>query len=121
MRRRSTTARPANRRVAGRWVRWGCGRPGCRRRPSKSDIDHTVDRALGGETVDDNLAHLCRRHHTLKHATAWRVRQLGDGVLEWTSPTQRRYVDKPLSAVQFVPSTIFTRLLAAPYDGEAPF
>lgn len=98
-----------------------CRFPGCRRRPSKSDIDHTVDRALGGETVDDNLAHLCRRHHTLKHATAWRVRQLGDGVLEWTSPTQRRYVDKPLSAVQFVPSTIFTRLLAAPYDGEAPF
>ncbi|HKP07959.1 MAG TPA: DUF222 domain-containing protein [Microbacterium sp.] len=98
-----------------------CRFPGCRRRPSKSDIDHTVDRALGGETADDNLAHLCRRHHTLKHATAWRVRQLGDGILEWISPTQRRYLDKPLATVQFVPSTIFDRYLAVPYDSQAPF
>ncbi|MFE5410806.1 DUF222 domain-containing protein [Microbacterium sp. NPDC056569] len=98
-----------------------CRFPGCRRRPSKADIDHTVDRALGGETVDENLAHLCRRHHTLKHATVWRVRQLGDGVLEWTSPTRRRYVDKPPSTVQFVPSTVFARFFATPYDGEAPF
>ncbi|MFB7893884.1 DUF222 domain-containing protein [Microbacterium sp. NPDC056044] len=98
-----------------------CRFPGCRRRPSKSDIDHTVDRALGGDTTDDNLAHLCRRHHTLKHATAWRVRQLGDGILEWTSPTQRRYLDKPPATVQFVPSPIFDKYLAAPYDGRAPF
>jgi hypothetical protein len=98
-----------------------CRFPGCPRRPSRSDIDHTIDHALNGPTVEGNLAHLCRRHHTLKHATAWRVRQLGRGVLEWTSPTQRRYRDKPLSAVQFVPSRVFDRLLSAPYDGEAPF
>lgn len=98
-----------------------CRFPGCPHRPRRSDIDHTIDRALGGETADDNLAHLCRRHHTLKHATAWRVRQLGDGVLEWISPTRRRYPDKPVAGVQFVPSTAYTRLLAAPSDGEAPF
>ncbi|MDR7187693.1 hypothetical protein J2Y46_000509 [Microbacterium sp. BE35] len=94
---------------------------GCPHRPKRSDIDHTIDRALGGETSDDNLAHVCRGHHTLKHATVWRVRQLGNGVLEWTSPTQRRYVDKPLSTVQFVPSSVFARFLATPYDGDAPF
>lgn len=98
-----------------------CRFPGCPHRPRRSDIDHTIDRALGGKTSDDNLAHLCRRHHTLKHATVWRVRQLGNGVLEWTSPTRRRYVDKPLSTVQFVPSSVFARFLATPYDGDAPF
>ncbi|MFF2486609.1 DUF222 domain-containing protein [Microbacterium sp. NPDC058062] len=98
-----------------------CRFPGCPHRPTRSDIDHTIDRALGGETADDNLAHLCRRHHTLKHATTWRVRQTGNGTLEWTSPAQRRYPDKPLSTVQFVPSRVFDRLLSAPYDGEAPF
>ncbi|MFC8680465.1 DUF222 domain-containing protein [Microbacterium ureisolvens] len=98
-----------------------CRFPGCPHRPKRTDIDHTIDRAKGGATSDDNLAHICRRHHTVKHATAWRVRQLGGGVLEWISPTQRRYVDKPTSAVQFVPSSVFARLLAAPYDGAAPF
>ncbi|WP_162564200.1 MULTISPECIES: HNH endonuclease signature motif containing protein [Microbacterium] len=98
-----------------------CRFPGCPHRPKRADIDHTIDRAKGGATSDDNLAHICRRHHTVKHATAWRVRQLGGGVLEWISPTRRRYVDKPTSAVQFVPSSVFARLLAAPYDGAAPF
>jgi hypothetical protein len=98
-----------------------CRFPGCPHRPQRSDIDHTIDRALGGETTDDNLAHLCRRHHTLKHATAWQVRQLGDGVLEWTSPTRRRYTDKPVAGVQFVPSTAYTRLPATPYNRDAPF
>lgn len=98
-----------------------CRFPGCSHRPKRSDIDHTIDRARGGSTSDDNLAHVCRRHHTVKHATAWRVAQVGGGVLEWTSLTGRRYVDRPLSGVQFVPSRVFARLLAAPSDGEAPF
>ncbi|MGU3644642.1 DUF222 domain-containing protein [Microbacterium sp. C23T] len=98
-----------------------CRFPGCPHRPRRSDIDHTIDRALGGETSDDNLAHLCRRHHTLKHATVWRVRQRGNGILEWSSPTGRAYLDRPLSTVQFVPSGALDRLLSAPYDGEAPF
>jgi len=98
-----------------------CRFPGCPRRPTRADIDHTIDRAWGGPTRDDNLAHVCRRHHTVKHATAWRVRQVGGGVLEWRSLTGRRYVDKPQSVVQFVPSRVFARLLASGYDGEAPF
>ena len=31
----------------------------------------------------------------MKQFTAWRVRQLGDGVLEWTSPLGRTYIDQP--------------------------
>ena len=59
------------------------------------DLDHTHDAALGGETHLENLAHLCRRHHVLKHQSAWHVRQLGGGQLEWTSPTGRVYIDRP--------------------------
>ncbi len=60
-----------------------------------SDLDHTRDAAFGGETSDANLAALCRRHHVLKHQTPWHVTQLGDGLLEWTSPSGRTYVDRP--------------------------
>ena len=41
--------------------------------PPRSDIDHTTDWAVGGATRHDNLAHLCRKHHRLKHKTGWRM------------------------------------------------
>ncbi|QMU96626.1 DUF222 domain-containing protein [Microbacterium esteraromaticum] len=68
----------------------GCGMPA-----RDSDLDHTRDAAFGGETSEENLAALCRRHHVLKHQTPWHVVQLGGGLLEWTSPTGRTYVDRP--------------------------
>lgn len=81
-----------------------CRFPGCRQPVRRCDVDHTHDAALGGPTHIDNLAHLCRRHHTLKHATDWRVRQLGVGALEWTSPTGFVYIDVPTPTLRFVPS-----------------
>ena len=69
----------------------------------RCDVDHTLDHALGGTTRDGNLALLCERHHTLKHNTAWTVEQLPRGVLEWTSPTGRVYIDKPISTIEFAP------------------
>lgn len=72
-----------------------CRFPGCGMPAVDSDLDHTLDAAFGGETSEDNLAALCRRHHVLKHQTPWHVAQLGDGLLEWTSPTGRTYVDRP--------------------------
>lgn len=80
-----------------------CRFPGCRMPVRNCDIDHTVDFALGGETSACNLAHLCRRHHTLKHESAWTVVQKPGGVLEWTSPTGRVYPDIPTSRVMFQP------------------
>lgn len=67
-----------------------CGMPA-----RHSDLDHTQDAALGGATDETNLGELCRRHHILKHHTPWHVTQLGDGLLEWTSPTGRTYIDRP--------------------------
>lgn len=91
-----------------------CRFPGCSRTAYQCDIDHTDDRALGGETRHDNLAHLCRSHHRLKHNSSWRVQHLvtGDdppddpdhphappdiapGTLTWTSPTGHEYTTEP--------------------------
>jgi hypothetical protein len=72
-----------------------CRFPGCGMPARNDDLDHTKDAALGGPTTDDNLAALCRRHHVLKHHSPWHVTQLGDGLLEWTSPTGHVYIDRP--------------------------
>ncbi|GAB2712074.1 hypothetical protein BKA24_003015 [Microbacterium marinum] len=93
-----------------------CRFPGCRTAAIRCEVDHTHDAALGGATETTNLAHLCQRHHSMKQFTAWRVRQLKGGVLEWTSPLGRTYrEDAPTPAVAFTP--------AAPThdDGRAPY
>ncbi|MFS0866348.1 DUF222 domain-containing protein [Microbacterium sp. 179-B 1A2 NHS] len=83
-----------------------CRFPGCRVPAIRCEIDHTHDHALGGRTELRNLAHLCQRHHSMKQFTAWRVRQLQGGVLEWTSPAGRTYrEDAPTPAVAFTPAT----------------
>ena len=81
-----------------------CRFPGCRQPAWRSDLDHTQDAARGGPTSDDNLECLCKRHHVLRHATEWSVRQLGGGTLEWTSPTGLIYIDIPPTTLRFVPS-----------------
>ncbi|PJJ71816.1 uncharacterized protein DUF222 [Diaminobutyricimonas aerilata] len=64
-----------------------CRAPGCGRHADRCDLDHTTDWAHGGTTDHDNLAHLCRHHHTLKHHTPWELRAgPAPGVLEWVSP-----------------------------------
>jgi len=80
-----------------------CRFPGCRMPARRCDIDHTHDAAHGGPTALRNLACFCKRHHTMKHATDWSVRQIGDGSLEWTSPDGRTYIDDPPPRVVFVP------------------
>ena len=80
-----------------------CRFPGCRLPAKRCDADHTIDHAHGGATSAENLALFCRRHHVLKHQTAWRVTQRGGGDLEWTSPTGRSYIDTPVSRVEFAP------------------
>ncbi|GLI28088.1 hypothetical protein ARHIZOSPH14_23300 [Agromyces rhizosphaerae] len=76
-----------------------CRFPGCDRRADASEIDHTLDWAAGGATAHDNLAHLCARHHHLKHEAGWRVVQRGGGVLDWRSPLGREYTTEPIEAL----------------------
>lgn len=78
-----------------------CRFPGCRVPAARCDLDHTIDAALGGPTHTENLAHLCRGHHTVKHHSGWSVKQQGDGVLDWASPSGRTYRERPRSRVRF--------------------
>jgi len=75
-----------------------CRFPGCARLAKGCDVDHTVAWQHGGETRADNLAHLCRGHHTLKHQTRWAVEQHPDGTITWRSPSGRVHSVRPASA-----------------------
>ncbi|MEP6478204.1 MAG: DUF222 domain-containing protein [Rhodoglobus sp.] len=74
-----------------------CDFPGCGRRAINCDLDHTTAWADCGQTTADNLTHRCRKHHTMKHQTKWRVdRPPGAERAVWTSPTgYRREADPP--------------------------
>jgi len=87
-----------------------CRFPGCRRPVWRCDVDHTIPAAEGGPTHHANLAHLCRRHHTLKGVTAWSVEQVSPGVLIWTSPSGRRHTDRPEPTVRFTSDETATHL-----------
>lgn len=76
-----------------------CRFPGCSRPARLCDLDHTVDWAKGGTTDHDNLAHLCPDHHHVKHRTDWRMDQLADGVIRWTSPSGKTYLTYPDTAI----------------------
>ncbi|WP_220151088.1 HNH endonuclease signature motif containing protein, partial [Microbacterium sp. H6] len=72
-----------------------CRFPGCGIVARKCDLDHNHAAASGGATCESNLSAFCRRHHMLKHHSPWHVEQRPGGVLEWTSPTGREYIDRP--------------------------
>ncbi|OMH33038.1 hypothetical protein BGP79_05605 [Tersicoccus sp. Bi-70] len=84
-----------------------CRFPGCRRSAVGCDVDHVVAWSDGGTSVAENLAHLCRKHHVLKHHSAWSVSAGPPGSrstdraptsashLTWTSPSGRRYETEP--------------------------
>lgn len=82
----------------------GCRWPGCRRAAHRCDADHTVAHADGGDTRPGNLSLLCRRHYRPKHASPWRVRHLGSGALEFTSPTGRVYRTDAPPVARHVPA-----------------
>lgn len=100
---RTSYAVPADLRRLLRLRDGTCRFPGCRRRVERCDLDHTVAWQDGGRTAADNLAHLCRHHHLVKHRHGalgrWSVRHLGParsgGALEWTSPAGRTYRTVP--------------------------
>ncbi|HYI32868.1 MAG TPA: DUF222 domain-containing protein [Glaciibacter sp.] len=90
-----------------RWLRVRdetCRFPGCNRPAVRSDIDHGIDWQYGGATAHDNLAHLCAKHHAMKHNTAWRVIQQPDGTMDWLSPSRRRYSTEPAIRMGPAPS-----------------
>jgi len=78
-----------------------CRVPGCEVPARRCDIDHGHDHARGGPTAVENLEALCPGHHQMKHQSGWSVRQVGGGVIEFTTPSGRVVSDEPMSRVFF--------------------
>ena len=72
-----------------------CTAPGCSRRATGCDLDHTGPHHEGGRTCECNLAPLCRHHHRCKQADGWRLEQPQPGVLVWHTPAGRTYTTTP--------------------------
>ncbi|MFT4220738.1 MAG: hypothetical protein QM611_09495 [Microbacterium sp.] len=99
---------PHDRAVAGsRGERRALSRAGMS--DARVTLRHRSDYAKGGQTCRCNLAHLRRRHHMLKHHTAWTVEQDEHGVLIWTSPTGRVHTDRPPPTLRFIPDKVLER------------
>jgi hypothetical protein len=92
-----------------------CRAPGCGRAASLCDVDHVLPWLPAGRTNDDNLAHLCRRHHRLKGSGYWRTELDDRGRMLWVSPWSHRYVTEPAEE----PRPPVIRLRAD--DDAAPF
>jgi hypothetical protein len=90
--------RDAKRRLPGtalrRWVAARdrtCAFPGCGVPAHRSDADHSVEPAQGGETIDTNIGPNCRHDHRLRHEGGWTITQTEPGHFTWTSRLGRTY------------------------------
>ena len=73
-----------------------CVMPGCRRTAWRCELDHGTPYNAGGHTSADNLAPLlCKRHHMLRHHTAWTLTRLPDGAYQWRTRTGHRHRYRP--------------------------
>ncbi|WP_354350160.1 DUF222 domain-containing protein [Pseudarthrobacter sp. PvP090] len=77
------------------WLRLRDGRcpfPGCNNPSLDNDADHLLAWADGGTTGISNLGQPCRKHHRLKHASAWTPSGANKhNPPGWTSPSGRYY------------------------------
>lgn len=64
----------------------GCVFPGCDRPADWCDAHHINFWAFGGRTDIDELALLCRQHHTLVHEGRWRIVLTSPGRFHFTTP-----------------------------------
>ena len=69
----------------------GCTFPGCDRPTSWCDAHHLRHWADGGPTDLDNLALLCSGHHHAVHEGGWYLSRRPDAILEFKSPSGRRF------------------------------
>jgi len=80
------------------WLRLRDGKcpfPGCSNASLDNDADHLLAWADGGGTGVRNLGQPCRKHHRLKHTTAWAPTAAGaNHPPGWTSPAGRTYASE---------------------------
>ncbi len=58
-----------------------CQGRGCRMPAKWCDVHHVVHWLDGGETKEENLILLCRRHHVEHHEGGWRINRAPDGTV----------------------------------------
>jgi hypothetical protein len=66
-----------------------CVFPGCDTPTAWTDLHHVRHWSDGGGTDIENLACLCRRHHSLVHAPGWSIRPDPGGGWTFTTPAGR--------------------------------
>ncbi|MBP1133812.1 hypothetical protein JOE31_000044 [Arthrobacter sp. PvP023] len=102
------------------WLRLRDGRcpfPGCTNHSLDNEADHLLAWSDGGGTGITNLGQPCRKHHRLKHTTAWRpVGATRDRPPGWISPAGRSY---PSEQQDWEPPHWPDVLTDAPDHGEA--
>ena len=80
------------------WLRLRDGRcpfPGCNNPSLDNDADHLLAWADGGTTGITNLGQPCRKHHRLKHSSAWTPTGASkDHPPGWISPSGRHYLSE---------------------------
>jgi hypothetical protein len=87
--------RPAQRRFVTTRDR-RCRMPNCGQRVGRTDLDHVIPHADGGQTSCTNLCCACRSHHRLKtFARGWDFRIDHDGTLHVTSPSGMTRTTRP--------------------------
>ena len=104
------------------WLRLRDGKcpfPGCNNASLDNDADHLLAWADGGTTGITNLGQPCRKHHRLKHTTAWTpTPATKNHPPGWTSPTGRTY---PSEHQDWEPPRWPGTILAAdPLSGSGP-
>ncbi|MCU1408133.1 MAG: hypothetical protein JWM23_213, partial [Microbacteriaceae bacterium] len=74
-----------------------CRYPFSNRPARQTDLDHSLDWQYHGQTAHNNLAHLSRGAHILKHHAGWSYTHADDGTgtLTWTTPTGHSYTTQP--------------------------
>ena len=72
-----------------------CTGPGCRRPASRADFEHNIPYEAGGRTCLCNGNPKCRFDHRIKQDPRWKVEQLANGEVRWTTPSGRQYTTEP--------------------------
>jgi hypothetical protein len=72
-----------------------CTGPGCRRPAARADFEHNIPYEAGGRTCLCNGNPECRFDHRVKQDIRWKVQQLPDGTIRWTTPSGRQYTTEP--------------------------
>ncbi|MHC1560012.1 HNH endonuclease signature motif containing protein [Actinomycetospora sp. C-140] len=100
-------ARRRPRAEVARWLRVRdrhCVAPCCRQPAHKAELDHTLDRALGGPTASWNLGVWDEHHHRAKHRAGWQVRQPQPGHFAIRTRAGVHHTTRPKRIIEPLPA-----------------